>query len=146
MRSCLTAVREQDIMAIILHPYTLLHKLMPTLFLTLLHTLLQDIVAINQHPYADKGCLLNDDVANLAKVTIHHTNSPARCVVGPHSTSPADPGMPDCIDCVLVLTVLRVLTLMPEAEQWQMFVNSAHFARWGPGTCQETHKTSGCMQ
>ena len=27
-----------------------------------------DIVAINQHPYEDKGCLLNDDVANLAKV------------------------------------------------------------------------------
>ena len=27
-----------------------------------------DIVAINQHPYEAKGCLLNDDVANLAKV------------------------------------------------------------------------------
>ena len=29
-----------------------------------------DIVAINQHPYQDKGCLLNDDVANLAKVCV----------------------------------------------------------------------------
>ena len=27
-----------------------------------------DIVAINQHPYESKGCLLNDDVANLARV------------------------------------------------------------------------------
>jgi hypothetical protein len=27
-----------------------------------------DIVAINQTPYEDNGCLLNDDVANLAKV------------------------------------------------------------------------------
>ena len=27
-----------------------------------------DIVAINQHPYEARGCLLNDDVANLARV------------------------------------------------------------------------------
>ena len=27
-----------------------------------------DIIAINQHPYVDKGCLLDDDVANLAEV------------------------------------------------------------------------------
>ena len=27
-----------------------------------------DVVAINQHPYKDRGALLNDDVANLAKV------------------------------------------------------------------------------
>lgn len=27
-----------------------------------------DIVAINQHPYEDSQCLLNQDVANLAKV------------------------------------------------------------------------------
>lgn len=28
----------------------------------------QDVMAINQHPYEDKGCLLIDDVANLDKV------------------------------------------------------------------------------
>ena len=27
-----------------------------------------DIIAINQHPYEERGCLLNEDVANLGKV------------------------------------------------------------------------------
>ncbi len=33
-----------------------------------------DIVAINQHPYTDKGCLQNDDVASLAQVSSQTIN------------------------------------------------------------------------
>lgn len=40
---------------------------------------LQDIVAINQHPYTEKGCLLNDDVANLARV-VHSTAQTLFCL------------------------------------------------------------------
>lgn len=40
---------------------------------------LQDVVALNQHPYADKKPLLDEDMANLAKV-VHSTEQTLLCL------------------------------------------------------------------